>query len=66
MRTAYAEVDDELGLLLGLEQAARRVADAKEALCPDVLAFADPNLAKPVPTGAWGIAEHLIIPCPRN
>ena len=64
LKTRYAEVDDHLGLLLGLEQAAKRVEEAAEADCDDVMAYADPELAKSVPTGASGIEERFIVPCP--
>ena len=51
--TYTAEVDDFHGLLLGLEQAARRVERAvNEAARHDVIAYADQDLAKPVPASA--------------
>lgn len=62
--TYTAEVDDDLGLLLGLDRAARRVERAaNEAAGHSVIAYADPNLAKSVPTGAWGIEGRFIVPC---
>ena len=50
--TFTAEVDDFHGVLIGLEEAAKRVEQAAEQGRDDVMAFADPDLAKPVPSSA--------------
>jgi hypothetical protein len=58
--TYTAEVDDHLGLLLGLEQAAKRVQEAAEDdACDSIMAHADPELAKPL----RGEEPATIVPC---
>ena len=58
--TYAAEVDDQFGVLLGLEQAAKRVEEAAEDESRgDIMAHADPDLAKPV----LGDEPPNIVPC---
>jgi hypothetical protein len=58
--TYAAEVDDQFGVLLGIEQAAKRVEEAAEDRAgDDIMAHADPDLAKPV----LGDEPADIVPC---